>query len=85
MQEYVVSKEAMIQPIQIGQQLIDWTDVRKAVRCVRGQSSISNATILRIFCSFGHDDSEVDEGLHGDLAIELLEAAADEEDQGIAV
>ncbi|KAI9090308.1 nuclear condensing complex subunit [Phlyctochytrium arcticum] len=60
-QEHVVSKDAMIQPLQIGQQLVDWTDVRKVVGFERGSA-------------------DVDEGLHADLAIDLLEASILDED-----
>ncbi|TPX55325.1 hypothetical protein PhCBS80983_g05418 [Powellomyces hirtus] len=37
-QEYLVSKDDMIQPLQIGQQLVDWIDSRKVVRFDTGES-----------------------------------------------
>ncbi|KAI9009581.1 nuclear condensing complex subunit [Gaertneriomyces semiglobifer] len=63
-QEYLANKDSMIQPLQIGQQLVEWTDVRKLVR-------------------FHSGVEDVDEGLHAELAIQLLQAALQERDPTI--
>ncbi|KAJ3035300.1 hypothetical protein HDV00_004076 [Rhizophlyctis rosea] len=56
---------SMLSPMQIAQQLIDWTDVRKVVRNENGE------------------ENEIDEGLHADVAIDILQAAISEDDAGI--
>lgn len=71
-------KAIMVAPLQIGAQLIDWTDPQKSM-CVECAELVeqTSADLMRFYSR--HDRVKTDEAIHFDLALRMTKQLYQEE------